>query len=298
MSRTLLAPITTTKGQKKLYSDLNYRRAKKARQLQERLCLPKEKDLLRILDNNLIKNCFVTRRDVQIMNDIYDRHTGLLKGKTVRTQPAQIQEEIMPVPLFILEQYKEVTLCVNILSYREWDEKYIQVLVGQYALRGFIIKHIHSDNNFECLREDLIQMQPGIQLTCVGAQSHEATIERSKNDEPTAYKKAAETNSDQNGVCGNILVELDIGFQFLECIQAHHGDTNNNSMAPWTDDVVYLRPTGDLTGGFWAYNIDTGRRVRRQKGTSVPMSSAMIEKLEQMAKHDKIWKSRRCTGIL
>eukprot|EP00536_Pseudo-nitzschia_multiseries_P018843 jgi/Psemu1/57604/gm1.57604_g len=87
---------------------------------------------------------------------------------------------------------------------------------------------------------------------------------------------------------GVVLLDIkDIGFQFLMCIQAYRGDTGN-SMAPQTDNAVYLRPTGDLTGGFWACNIKMERRVCRQKGTSVLMSSAMIEKLEHMAEHDKM----------
>eukprot|EP00536_Pseudo-nitzschia_multiseries_P000613 jgi/Psemu1/1395/gm1.1395_g len=51
-------------------------------QLQEHLCLLAENDLLCIIDNILLKNSSVTRRDVKIISNIYEQQTSVLKGKT------------------------------------------------------------------------------------------------------------------------------------------------------------------------------------------------------------------------
>ena len=62
--------ITTVNGQKEYYSDIDIRRAKAARKLQETMGYPSKRAFLHMIDNNLIKNCPVTRRDVMIAQDI------------------------------------------------------------------------------------------------------------------------------------------------------------------------------------------------------------------------------------
>eukprot|EP00536_Pseudo-nitzschia_multiseries_P018447 jgi/Psemu1/55647/gm1.55647_g len=52
--------ITSVEGQKKLYSDLDVRRATKARKLQDALGFPSVKDYLHIVDNNPLLNRPVT----------------------------------------------------------------------------------------------------------------------------------------------------------------------------------------------------------------------------------------------
>eukprot|EP00536_Pseudo-nitzschia_multiseries_P006583 jgi/Psemu1/15676/gm1.15676_g len=71
-------------------------------------------------------------------------------------------------------------------------------------------------------------------------------------------------------------------FQFLQYIQAHCEDTNN-TMKPRTVDDVYLKPTGQLTDGFYAYDINTGHHIHQQRATAIPMPQVVIEKLEANA---------------
>lgn len=106
--------VTTVKGQKEFYSDLDVRRAKAARKLQEVLGYPSTKAFLRMIDNNMIKNCAVTRRDVKISNDIYGVNANIVKGKSVRQQPPHVREDILPVPPDILERYGDITLAIDV----------------------------------------------------------------------------------------------------------------------------------------------------------------------------------------
>ena len=75
----------------------------------------------------------------------------------------------------------------------------------------------------------------------------------------------------------------DTKFQFMETIQAHVDDTNN-SMDPRAVDAVYLRPTGTLTGGFWAYDINTCQRIYRMNATPTSLTTTMRNRIEEIGR--------------
>ena len=54
----------------------------------------------------------------------------------------------------------------------------IDQLKAAYDLRGFTIKNIFMDNEFECLRNDLRKAERKIELNCVAADEHVPHIER------------------------------------------------------------------------------------------------------------------------
>jgi hypothetical protein len=97
----------TAEGKKAEYSNKDVKRADAARQLQEILGYPSLKAYLKMIDNNLIKNCTVTRRDVMMAEDIYGVHPNIVKGKSVRRQPGQVREEILSVPPSILKKLQQ-----------------------------------------------------------------------------------------------------------------------------------------------------------------------------------------------
>ena len=109
-----LLAIVTVDGQKKKYSDLDVRRATKARKLQDTIGFPSIASYLKMIDNNLILNCPVTRRDVMIAEDIFGTNANIVKGKAVRQQPGHVKEDINPVPRHILKNYGDVTLAIDV----------------------------------------------------------------------------------------------------------------------------------------------------------------------------------------
>eukprot|EP00536_Pseudo-nitzschia_multiseries_P008456 jgi/Psemu1/20475/gm1.20475_g len=143
---TVLA-VDTVEGKANSYSALYCSRAKKARDMQETLGFPTSQELIKMIDNNIIKDCPITRRGIKIMLDIYGKHASILKGKSVRQQA---REDITPVPNNILEAYRSVTLCVGIITVNS-----IQFL----SARGFHVTQIHADNQFECIRDTLLDME-------------------------------------------------------------------------------------------------------------------------------------------
>eukprot|EP00536_Pseudo-nitzschia_multiseries_P018200 jgi/Psemu1/54543/gm1.54543_g len=184
---TVLA-LDTVEGKAQSYSTLDCSRAKKALDLQEVLGFPTTQELIRMIDNNIIKDCPITRRDISIMEAIYGKHT----------------KDVTPVPDSILNSYHDVTLFVDIITVNSVQflvfisrhlrfrtavainnmkhhtlAKAIWAIAGQYLARGFCVTQVHADNQFDCIRDNLLDMDYPITMHCVPAGQHEPTIERS-----------------------------------------------------------------------------------------------------------------------
>jgi len=109
--------VVTTEGQEQQYSGLDIDRAKKARKLQEAMGFISERDMLHMIDNNLIVGSKVRRRDVIIAGDIYGPNTNSLKGKTVRRTVGHVREDAtMDVPKYIMVRYRDITLSADIMD--------------------------------------------------------------------------------------------------------------------------------------------------------------------------------------
>ena len=100
--------ITTVEGKKINYSDRDVRRAKAARALQNIMMYHSTKELLKMIDNNAIKDCAITRRDLLMSEDIFGVNTDMVKGKTVRCKAAHMREDIVAVPPEVLKNYGNV----------------------------------------------------------------------------------------------------------------------------------------------------------------------------------------------
>eukprot|EP00536_Pseudo-nitzschia_multiseries_P008127 jgi/Psemu1/19634/gm1.19634_g len=200
---TVLA-LNTVEGKANSYFVLDCSRAKKARDMQEILGFPTSQELVKMIENNIIKDCPVTRRDIKIMTDIYGKHAGILKVKSVRQQAPHTREDITPIPDSIQKAYQHVVLCVDIITVNGIQflvsisqhirfrtavaintmkqhilAKTIRAIAGQYAAPGLRVAQIHADNQFECIHESLLDMEHPITVHFVPAGQHEPTIERS-----------------------------------------------------------------------------------------------------------------------
>ena len=68
------------------------------------------------MENNLIPNCPVTRRDIITAEHIFGPDVGALKGKTTRRRPLGVGlYNHIPIPSTVVEQYHDVILAVDIL---------------------------------------------------------------------------------------------------------------------------------------------------------------------------------------
>ena len=80
--------VQTVDGQKELFTRRAVRDASSARKLQKALFSPSDRDMLRIVDNNLLPNSPITRDALIAANRIYGPDINALKGKTVSRKTA------------------------------------------------------------------------------------------------------------------------------------------------------------------------------------------------------------------
>jgi len=125
-----------------------------------------------------------------------------MKGhRTNRAPPPHIPTLIpSPLPLFIQEHHTDVTLCIDFFFVQRIpflhiiDRKFgyrhtfavnnrkkatmlqhIPAVIDKYTQRGFVVRDVHADSEFECIRSDIAP----INLSVVTTSTHVGEIERS-----------------------------------------------------------------------------------------------------------------------
>ena len=135
-----------------------------------------------MIDNNLIIGSKVRRIAVIIANDIYDANTNSLKGKTVQ----KIEKHVREDATMDYRSFRSSLGHIKHISVIPIQKRNYKTLLGcidqlkaAYDLRGFTIKNIFMDNEFECLRNDLRKAERKIELlNCVAADEHTPHIKR------------------------------------------------------------------------------------------------------------------------
>ena len=67
----------------------------------------------------------------------------------------------------------------------------------------------------------------------------------------------------------------------------HTHEPHDNSLATRTTGAIALRPTGNEQGGHYFYSLTTGRILRRNNWTVLPMPDDIIEQIHMIARRDK-----------
>ena len=70
--------------------------------------------------------------------------------------------------------------------------------------------------------------------------------------------------------------------QFGEYVQAH--EEHDNTMATRTTGAIALRPTGNAQGGYYLYNLSTGKVLNRNHWTPLPMPADVIDRVHVLAR--------------
>ena len=107
--------VNTVKDNRRNFTNNDYLRAIRARELQVTIGWPSDKDFIKILKASSLPNCPVTPQDVIIANNLFGPDVGALKGKTTRCS-RPIVDSAVPVDITsILKHYGDVTLCVDLM---------------------------------------------------------------------------------------------------------------------------------------------------------------------------------------
>ena len=107
--------VTTVADNANNFSNADYAQAVLARKIQKIIGRPTTRAFIYFIENNLLPNCPVNRKDVLRAEQIFGPDIGALKGKAVRRQPPRVDIEEVSLPPTIQQHYKEVTLACDIM---------------------------------------------------------------------------------------------------------------------------------------------------------------------------------------
>ena len=193
--------ITTVANNKNRLSAHDFSQAKAARTLQRRIGRPMTRDFIRYVATNLIPNCPITVQDIKNAEFVWGPELGCLKGKTTRQPSPKVRIEVMPIPIQIMQQYKDVTLSADLMkvtgipflmtvsrhikfgSAGKLDTmknghiiKHFKAIIGAYVTRGFRVTIILADNQFETMRGELADLHATLHIN--SRDEHVPEIER------------------------------------------------------------------------------------------------------------------------
>ena len=100
-----------------MFSELDCKRAKAVRELQEKLGFPSYVDLARAIEYNVLGTYQFNRRDIRITNKIFGSSKAAIEGKsTQRKSKMDRQDQVVEdVPPEVLNEYRNVHLDIDIM---------------------------------------------------------------------------------------------------------------------------------------------------------------------------------------
>ena len=95
---------------------MSQERGKHETYVYEALARPALKKFFYLLDSNYIPNCHLTSDDAERAELIYGKDVATIKGRSTQTKGQSKQHvQTVGIPLDIMEQYRDITLCVDVL---------------------------------------------------------------------------------------------------------------------------------------------------------------------------------------
>jgi Reverse transcriptase (RNA-dependent DNA polymerase) len=193
--------MNTVEGNKSQFTNREIQSATLARRIQNIIGRPSTSTLIKIVKNNLLKNCPITEQDIYNANTIFGTNIGSLKGKTVRNASIPVPGVYDNVPADTARANRVITLCIDIMFVNQIaflitisrqikfgtvesipNRQNATILQGIknvrniYNKRNFHVELGLMDNEFEPMRAELMGI--GIQLNTTTNDEHVPKIER------------------------------------------------------------------------------------------------------------------------
>ena len=184
------------------YTNRDYQRALLARSIHNTIGHKSMRGFIHIVKENLVlKNCPITIDNIMAAEGILGPNLGSLRRKTVRRGSKHVVIDRQDVPRTIMDRYRNVTLCIDIMFINKIaflvmishgikfgtaetlkDRKHptimsaIKSVVAIYSKRGFRVNEAHTDNEFEPMRAQLMDVK--VNLNVASNNEHIPEIER------------------------------------------------------------------------------------------------------------------------
>ena len=179
---TAYSYLQTVAANRSMFTRREVQGADKARELYRHIGRPSQPRFAHYIQKGLIRNCPITLDDAKRAYTIYGPDIAYLKGKTTQKPPnPHIDTHIpMELPSHITQHHRDITICADFffvqkqafihfisrkLGYRtaipvnnRSKSTILKTLLKEiklYVGRGFIVRDVHADSEFECAREAL-----------------------------------------------------------------------------------------------------------------------------------------------
>jgi hypothetical protein len=194
--------VSTMAENRKGYTLRQFEQAKEARKLYHIVGTPTMDNFKSILRMNVIKNCPVTVKDVNIANKIFGPDMSSLKGKSTRQKPKPVRKDFIEIPKELIEKHHNIELCMDTMYVNECGmltaidktikfcclvpmdtknhvEYYraIDQILRHYNNAGFVITTIHCDGEYLSMMNK-VKDDLDIEMNFTNAQDHVPEAER------------------------------------------------------------------------------------------------------------------------
>ena len=193
--------LNTVSSNKQNFKQREIKKADDAIVLNRNVNHPAEDKFVRVVKDNLIRNCPLTVGDVRRSHKIYGPPLPPIKGRTrYQAAPRVRDTEIIQLPKDLYEDLKNVTLCADFFFVngvtvfhtisRRIDYRTVSFPISRskfsivnqlndvfrlYHARGFRIVELHADNEFTKVGNEILP----VRLKDCGTDQHVPEIERS-----------------------------------------------------------------------------------------------------------------------
>ena len=110
--------IHSVTNNKANYTNRAYSRAVLARSVQKVVGCSTTKELLKIVELNLLKKYLMSREYILIAENIFGPDVGSLNGETVRRGTEHVEVAVVPEPAELMSQYRNVIVGADIREIR------------------------------------------------------------------------------------------------------------------------------------------------------------------------------------
>jgi hypothetical protein len=291
---------------------------------------------------NQIVDCPITVDDVDIAQAIWGQNVTALKGKTIRKTPLPVVSDLMHVSKEFLTLHQKVFMAIDIFYVNDFlfflsttrkvcfaasshipSRSHVSIMatinehVDEYTRRGFQIKTVAGDHEFESLRRQIEALPGKPRLNVSAANEHQPDVERKirvlkervralraslpytklppvmlvhmilhvtkmLNNFPTksGFAIGYSPRMLMTGEPLNYKKHLALGFG--DYCQVHENDEPRNSQAPRTQGAICIGTTSSLQGTYRFLNLRTGKKITRFGWTLLPTPDSVIDRVNTL----------------
>ena len=107
--------VNTVANNQTSYTNEDYLRANQARELQIKIGQPSLRDYIRIVSENYLPDCPVTKADILAAENMFGPDVGSLKGKTTRCNPHAVRQVVEPLEPHVMHHNRNVMICADVM---------------------------------------------------------------------------------------------------------------------------------------------------------------------------------------